>query len=420
MARASIVLPVEVLRPRAELLTIGTELLTGSVVNTNAAFLAQELTQLGFRVHAQTACPDEQPAIQEALRHALRRSDLIVVSGGLGPTPDDLTREAVAEFFGVPLVFSKKQYRQIQLHYRKRGRKPPKIVRREALFPANAKPVFNRFGIALSFVIEEGNHLIVVVPGVPGELTCLYKSHLKNLLKRKFPSARRFASLTVKTIGLSEPTVMNCLSSRFFKLGDFAFGSYPEAGEVSLRISADSPALIRRLKAWVGRTLKHDTYSFSDKPIEEVLGELFRKRRWTLSLAESCTGGRIAGRLTRVPGASRYFRGGVVAYDDRVKREGLGVPKEVLREKGAVSRETALAMAEGARLRFKTAVGLSVTGIAGPTGGTRTKPVGLVFIGVAGAGRKKVWKEFFLGEREQIQERAAKKALEYLWRWAKR
>lgn len=408
-----------VIRPRAELVTIGTELVTGTVLNTNASYLGRELTRLGFWVHAQTACPDDARLIQEALAHALRRSDVIFVSGGLGPTPDDITRECVAEFFQVPLVLSQTQYRQIVRYYRKRKRKIPTIVKREAYFPANAWPVFNKFGIALGFVIEDKGRTMIVLPGVPGELVRLFESKLKPYLRRKFPKIQPPVSLVVKTIGVSEPTLMQRLGRGFFRLGNFQFGIYPEVGEVALRIYTDTAALSRRLKKWIVRTLGEDIYTFSKETIEEVVGKKLRARHWTLSIAESCTGGGVSAAMTRVPGASRYFWASVVAYRDKVKIETLGVREETIQKNGAVSRQTALAMAEGVRKRFRTTLGVAVTGIAGPTGGTIQKPVGLVVIAIASAGKRRTWEVRFTGDRAQIQNRATKKVLEYLWRWTR-
>lgn len=404
-------------RPAAELLTIGTELVTGSVVNTNAAYLGRELTKLGLQVRWQSACRDERGTIQEALRRALVRSDVVFVTGGLGPTPDDITRESLAEFFNAPLLLSKDQYRMILRYYRKRGRRVPSAVKREACFPRNSKPLLNRFGIALGFIIEERRRVVIVLPGVPGELVRLFETRLGPFLKRKFPGLRPAKLLIVKTVGLSEPTVMSRLGHPFFQMGKFEFGSYPEAGEVTLRIYADSPFLVHRLKERVMRVMGRDIYSFSDESLEAVIGKKLRAKRWTLSIAESCTGGKVVDRITRVPGASRHFLGGVVAYQNEAKTRVLGVPSNLIEKKGAVSCETAMAMAEGVRRRFGSTLGMAVTGIAGPTGGSARKPVGLVYIAIASSRRQRAWKENFRGDREQIQNRAAKKTLEYLWRW---
>jgi nicotinamide-nucleotide amidase len=407
-------------RPQAELLTIGSELLSGKVVNTNAAYLGRELTEFGFRVAFQQSCADEKRSIQEALRLALGRSEVVFVSGGLGPTPDDVTRESVAEYFGARLVFSKEQYREIARRYKRRGKKVPGIVRREAYFPENAKPVFNRFGIALGFVIEDRGRRVIVVPGVPGELERLFINHLRPYLKRSFPDLRPLASLVAKTIGLSEPTVMRRLSDRFFRLGRFQFGIYPDVGEVALRLYVEDQRLLGRLRARIRQVLGKDIYSYSEETIERVIGERLRTRGWTIGIAESCTGGEVSSLITKVPGSSCYLKGSVVPYDNRLKSRLLGVEADLLRRKGAVSREAAIQMARGVRERLATTLGLSLTGIAGPSGGSRGKPVGLVWIAIVSPSGTQVWKELFTGDRRQIQDRAAKKALEHLWRWTQR
>ena len=407
-------------RPIAELLTIGTELVTGSTVNTNAAYLGRELTKLGLKVEYQSACRDEQDAIHSVLRLALSRSDVIFICGGLGPTPDDITRECIADFFRVPLAFSKKQYAEIRRRYRLRDKKVPSIVKRESYFPANARPVFNQFGIALGFIIEKRERSLIALPGVPGELTRLFESRILDYLRGRFPNLEPLSVLVVKTVGLSEPSIMKRLGRAFFEMGAFQFGIYPETGQVSLRIYADSSAVTRRLKRWIARVLGSDIYSFADESLESVIGKDLKAKRWTVSAAESCTGGRIAERISSVPGASAYFKGGVVAYHNGVKSNVLGVPEKTLEKWGAVSKQVALEMAQGIRRRLGSTLGLAVTGIAGPTGGSTKKPVGLVYIAIATAEKSRVWEERFGGDREHIQTRAAIKALEYLWRWIRR
>lgn len=407
-------------RPLAELLTLGTELVTGSVLNTNAQYLGRGLTQLGFRVHSQVACPDEPALIQGALARALKRSTVIFITGGLGPTPDDLTREAVAEFFQVPLVFSRRQYRQIVRYYRRNGRRIPALVKREAYFPANARPIFNQFGIALGFLIETNRRTVIVLPGVPGELERLFETRIKTYLQKKFPGLVPSFPLVVKTVGLSEPAVMRRLGKAFFKLGDFQFGIYPAVGEVSLRIYAETGRLKKRLKGWIARVLGPDIYSFSGESLEQAVGRILKKKRMTVSVAESCTGGRIAASITRVPGASRYFEGGMVAYQDRMKIECLGVRKQLIQAKGAVCRQTALAMSRGVQRQLGSDLGVAVTGIAGPGGGSARKPVGLVYFAISSALESQSWEVRFTGDRLHVQGKAARKALEFLWRWIKK
>ena len=402
---------------QAEILCIGTELTKGTVVNTNAAYLSKELTQLGFEVVGHSACQDDFKAIEESLGLALRRSDVVCVSGGLGPTPDDITRDALAAYFKVPLRFSAAQFRLIERLYQKRKRKVPALVRREAMFPANARPILNRFGIALGFVIEEHGKVVAVLPGVPGELTRLFEYRIKPLLRRRFKNLKPLSALVVKTVGLSEPAIMQRLGKSFFKLGAFQFGIYPSVGEVSLRLYSDRSSVIRRLKTHAQWVLGDSIYSFADETLDGVVAKALCERGITVCAAESCTGGKVSELFTRLPGASRYFRGAVVSYHDEAKIEFLRVPRETLQRYWAVSRQTALAMAEGARSRFQTTLGLSVTGIAGPAGESPSKPVGLVYLAVVSSKRRRVWEENFTGYREQIQARASKKLLEYLWQW---
>lgn len=406
-------------RPKAELLTIGTELVRGSVVNTNAAYLGQELTRLGFNVHAQSACADEAMEIKSSLRLALGRSDIILITGGLGPTPDDITRDTVADYFHSPLVFSEKQFKLIRRYYQKRNQAVPDIVKREACLPAIAKPVLNQFGIALGFLIEEKQRVLIALPGVPGELIRLFEHHVKPYLQKRFSYLKPASVLIVKTVGLSEPAIMQKIGSSFFKIsdGNFQFGIYPEMGQVGIRIYSDSKQTSHLLKRHIERRLGPHIYSFSDESLEAVIARVLSKRRWTLSVAESCTAGRIASALTKTPGASAYFSGGIVAYSNQAKEQVLLVSPSLIKRYGAVSSQTAVAMAEHVQNRFKTTLGLGITGIAGPTGGSPKKPIGLVYTAMYMPNRSKVWGDCFIGDRWQIQDRAAKKALEYLWRW---
>ncbi|MBI4115837.1 MAG: CinA family nicotinamide mononucleotide deamidase-related protein [Candidatus Omnitrophica bacterium] len=404
-------------RPKVFFLTVGAELLNGSVLNSNASFLGRHVMDLGFSVIGQNSCCDEISSIKANLKWALDRADIVFVTGGLGPTPDDVTRESLAGYFGLPLIFSRLQYQQIVHFYRVRGRKVPKIVKREALFPKNAKQVVNRFGIALGFIMEERGKIVVVLPGVPGELIRLFEHSIRPYLRNKFPYLRPKTLLIAKVTGLSEPTVMSRLGTSFFKHGDFQFGIYPDIGEVSLRLYSDSNRVMRKLKRHIARVMQTSIFAFSDESMESVIGRKLRSKGLTLSLAESCTGGLVAEILTRVPGASDYLVGSVVAYSNKVKTHTLNVSKKIIETRGAVSEESARAMAKGVRAAFNTDLGISITGIAGPSGGTKTKPVGLVYIAIDSGKKNRAWKEFFRGDREQIRARAAKKALEYLWRW---
>ncbi len=405
-------------RYSAEILTIGAELLKGNTLNTNAQFLGRELTDLGFHVVSQVACEDSIPAIEEKLRQALLRSHLVILSGGLGATPDDLTREAVASYFNVRLVLSKKQYAMICKYYRRHDRPRsgfvPQLLKKEALYPKNAVPLVNRFGIALGFYIRRDRQWIFVLPGVPAELEKMFHQNVKKLLKTNFTHQEQKPKLVAKVVGLSEPAIMMKLGRDFFDC-PFDFGIYPEPGEVSIRIYAEQKKVIHRLKSKIRTRLGRHIYAFEDISFAEAIGKILTAKKKSIAVAESCTGGLLSAGITRTPGASTYFKGGVTAYSNEWK-EKWGIPKALIRAKGAVSYEVTKAMAEKVRAQAKTTYGIGVTGIAGPSGGSKKKPVGLVFIGLSTAKHSRGWKHLFWGDRAQIQTKSVKKALEYLWR----
>ncbi|OGW83972.1 MAG: hypothetical protein A2Z83_01720 [Omnitrophica bacterium GWA2_52_8] len=399
----------------AELLTIGSELLNGSTVNTNASFLGSFLTSSGFKVIRQTACRDDLQSIILQLTQAFTRADLVILTGGLGPTPDDITREAVAAYFRVPLKFSAGQYRLISKWYRQKSKKIPRIVRREAMFPQNAVPMINRYGIALGFYISTGNKFIVVLPGVPSEMQKMAHESVTPLLKKKFKDKRAAFALTARLVGISEPKTMALLGRDFFDV-PFEFGIYPYPGEVTIRIQAASRNIIFRLQTKIRKRLGRYLYGETDSNLAASLGNLLVRNRRSLAVAESCTGGRLSAMLTSNEGASSYFLGGVTAYSDKVKQCLLRVPGPALKKYGAVSGPVAIQMAKGVREQFQSDYGIAITGIAGPGGGSRKKPVGTVFIAVAAAKKCRVYYGLFSGSRGQIQDRTAAQALELLWR----
>jgi nicotinamide-nucleotide amidase len=400
---------------RAEILTIGAELLKGSTLNTNAQYLGRKLTALGFFVHRQTACPDTCDAIADGLRQALIRARLVILTGGLGPTPDDLTRQSVAEYFGVPLVFSKSQYLRIKRIYAERGRRVPSSVRIEAMFPQNSVPLINRFGVALGFYIPHGEALVVVLPGVPDELVRMFESGVGGMIQKFFPDLEPGYRFQVNMAGISEPEVMRRLGKDFFD-DPCEFGIYPYPGEVAVHIGARKRSTFLRLKRKTRARLTDVIYGWGTAGLSEVVGDLLLRKKRTLAVAESCTGGFLAAELTKVPGCSRYFEGSLTAYQNRLKTSLLGVSPRVLADKGAVSAEVARAMADGVRKLMGSDYGVGVTGIAGPGGGSVRKPVGTVFIAVTSPRKCTVHRAYFRGDRRQIQTRSVKKTLEMLWR----
>jgi nicotinamide-nucleotide amidase len=403
------------MKPTAAILSVGNEVLRGSVVNTNAAFLGRELSGLGFEVISHGVCPDSMEAIRFRLGEVLRRVDLVIMMGGLGPTPDDVTREGIAAHFKAPLVFSVRQYRRLQKVYKHFGKRVPLLVKREAFYPENAKPLINRFGIALGFSIETGQKTVIALPGVPSELKNMYFDVVLPFLKKKYGDLFKSRKLTVRMAGISEPDVMKKLEKDFFD-DPFDFGIYPSAGEIAIRILADKAGVLGRLKKKIAARLKDWIYGWDEIPLSVAVGKVLARKKQTLAVAESCTGGLLASRITAGPGASAYFRGGVVAYHASVKTD-LGVPEKLIKKHGEVSAEAASQLAKLVRIRMGSSFGIGITGIAGPGGGSSRKPVGLVYIGLASPdGSSRAWKHVFWGERHQIQNRAATKALEYLWR----
>ncbi|MFH1799303.1 MAG: CinA family nicotinamide mononucleotide deamidase-related protein [Candidatus Omnitrophota bacterium] len=403
------------MKPTAAILSVGNEVLRGSVVNTNAAFLGRELSGLGFEVISHGVCPDSMEAIRFRLGEVLRRVDLVIMMGGLGPTPDDVTREGIAAHFKVPLVFSARQYSHLQKVYKRYGKRIPPLVKREAFYPENAKPLVNRFGIALGFLVETGSKIVIALPGVPSELQNMYFDVVLPFLKKKYGNLFKSRKLIVRIVGISEPDVMKRLGKDFFD-DPFDFGIYPSAGEIAICILSEKTTVLGRLKRKIATRLKNWIYGWDETPLSIVIGKILTRKKQTLAVAESCTGGLLASRITAYSGASAYFRGGVITYHADVKTD-LGVPKTLIRERGEVSAEVASLLAKSVRIRMGSNFGVGITGIAGPGGGSSRKPVGLVYIGLASPdGTVRTWKHVFWGERHQIQEKAATKALEYLWR----
>jgi len=399
----------------AEILTIGSELLQGSTLNSNAQFLGKQLTDLGFCVRYQTSCRDHVNDIIDGLDTAMTRSNLTIITGGLGPTPDDVTREAVAQCFNTDLVFHAGQYRNIKNYFKKTKHRTLPMTRREAFFPRAAKPIINHAGIAIGFYIETNRKMAVVLPGVPREMTHMFENEVRPLLTRRFKKAlERWNAVTVSLTGLNEPQVMQRLGRRFFDKREFEFGIYPKLGWISIKLRSKDAKMIKTLKREMAQRLGKAIYAYSDEPIESEVSQLLRRSQKTVSAAESCTGGLIAKRLTDQPGASRYFKGGVLAYADSVKTGLLAVPTQTLHQHGAVSRQVAVLMARHVRKLLRTDYSVAVTGIAGPAGGSLSKPVGTVWVAVDSKNGV-IAKEFLIGgDRDRIRQVSAVRALRLL------
>jgi len=402
---------------KAYVITVGNELLEGFTLNTNASFLGQVLGSHGVRVVRMTSVGDRREEIVEVLREAMGMADIVLVTGGLGPTPDDLTREAAALAFGRRLVLNEEYRQSLKEKFREWGLDFTSEEERQAFLPEGAVPLPNPVGIC-GFRMEAEGRVAFFFPGVPRELREMVKGSLVPFLQERAEGAS-FSKL-FKVFGPTESGVKELLEG--FE-GDFTLAFLPSFPEIHLRLTLrgrDREELFRKMDGLEeelrGRLGLH-LFGTEDETMEKVVGELLRERGATIATAESCTGGLVAHRITEVPGSSDYFEGGVVSYSNRAKVELLGVPEEVIERHGAVSEETARLMAQGIRERRRTTFGLSTTGIAGPTGGTPEAPVGRVFIALATKDHVEVRRYDLFGDRGQIKLLASEIALDRVRRF---
>ncbi|MFM2063193.1 MAG: hypothetical protein RLZZ507_2863 [Cyanobacteriota bacterium] len=376
----------------AEIICVGTELLLGDILNSNAQFLAQQLAQLGIPHYYQTVVGDNPDRLKQVIEIAASRAEILIFTGGLGPTPDDLTCETIADFFGVPLVESAEIIEDITDKFAQRGRVMSPSNRKQALIPQGSEILPNPTGTAPGIIWQPRPGLtIFTFPGVPSEMHRMWSETAVPFLKSQGWGKEIIYSRSLKFWGVSESALAEKVSA-YLNLPNPTVAPYAGNGEVRLRISAkasDAKAaddLIATIEKQLREIAGLDYYGADHDTLASVVGELLRSSGETLSVAESCTGGGLGQMLTEIPGSSDYFWGGVISYDNSVKIRLLGVKPEDLDNFGAVSATVAAQMAVGVRNRLGTTWGLSITGIAGPTGGTDTKPVGLVYIGLAGSG----------------------------------
>lgn len=374
----------------AEILCIGTELLLGNILNGNARWLAEQLASLGVPHHRQLVVGDNRERLIRAVREAAGRCRLLITTGGLGPTPDDLTTEAIAAAFDTPLEEHPEAWADIQAKLAQRGRTPSASVRRQALIPHGASLLPNPTGTAPGVIWSpQPGFTVMTFPGVPSEMQAMWHQTAVPWLRQAGLSEGVFASRMLRFWGVAESALAEQVDD-LLTLTNPTVAPYAGAGEVKLRLTAraDDAAAARALLAPVEAEIRARTgslcYGADDDSLASVLLAALRRRDETLAVAESCTGGGLGAALAAVPGASDVFLGGVIAYANRVKQTLLGVPAELLERHGAVSDPVACAMADGARRISGSTWALAVTGIAGPGGGSDTKPVGLVHIALSG------------------------------------
>ena len=412
----------------AETIAIGSELLVGGRSDSNSLFIADRLGRNGVEVRFKSIVGDHRQDIVNAIQTAARRAGVIVMTGGLGPTVDDRTREAVAEVTGQRLVRRKEALEGMAARLAQWGRIPNKGQLRQALIPSGAVVLPNPVGSAPGFALLWRNIIVVALPGVPREMEAMMEQSVIPFLTERFAQSATQPSHPIRrsvfhTWGLAEADVDTRLQGLLSKRTPVDLGllASPMGVLVSLTTKphrSRSRNGLELLESEVRTRLGEWIFAEGEDTMEAVVGRLLSKQALTVALAESCTGGLIGHRLTQIPGASAYVDRGVICYSNRAKTDMLGVPAELIATHGAVSREVAAAMARGVRERAGASVGLSVTGIAGPGGATETKPVGLVFVGLDDGVSEPMTKEFrFHGDRSIIKQRSSQAALDLLRRW---
>lgn len=400
----------------AEIICVGTELLLGNIVNTNAAFLAEECARLGLSSYYQTVVGDNRERLLQTLQTALERSDIVLLSGGLGPTRDDLTKETVAQVLGCPLVEDAESRSRIADYFQMRGIVPTENNWKQALLPEGAKALTNKNGTAPGIAIEKNGKHVILMPGPPNELRPMFQEEVVPYLRGLEKEV--IESVTVKVVGIGESRAETLVADLMEKQTNPTLAPYAKTGEVHFRVTAKAPdaerarALIAPLTAELQKRFGSKIYTMDAAvTLEQAVADLLLERKLTMTTAESCSGGLLAARMINVPGVSEVFKAGFITYANEAKQNLIGVREETLQQYGAVSSQTAEEMARGAARTAGADVAVSITGIAGPDGGTPEKPVGLVYIGCYVQGSVQVEEYHFSGSRMKIRESVTASAL---------
>lgn len=399
-----------------ELISVGTELLLGNIVNTNAAYLAEQCANCGLSCFYQTVVGDNEERLQETVKAGLKRSDILILTGGLGPTDDDLTKEVVAKAMKKKLVEDEKAHEMIQTYFDNRGMEITENNWKQALVPEGAIVMYNHNGTAPGLIVESGEKCAILLPGPPKEMKPMFEEYVVDYLKEKNPEV--IVSTTVKLCGIGESKVEDMIHDMLEKQTNPTIAPYAKTGEVHLRVTAKAAdmksanKLVKPVVKQLKTKLAEYIYTTEEKvTLENAVVDLLVANNLTVSTVESCTGGMVAARLINVPGVSDVFKMGHITYSNKAKKKILGVKKRTLEKHTAVSAEVAKEMVKGVELVSKADVCVSVTGLAGPDGGTAKKPVGLVYIACSVKGNVTVQEYHFNGNREKVRENATAAAL---------
>ena len=400
---------------RAEIITVGTEILLGDILNTNTHYLSNELANMGIDIYYQTTVGDNEERLLNQLNDSLKRSDLIILTGGLGPTQDDITKEVCAKYLNLQMELHKESWDKIVEIYDKMKRIPTENNRKQAYFPVDSTILPNKYGTAPGCIMQKGNKTIIVMPGPPKEMQPMFDNYVKPFLLKD--NSYVLKSKVLRIIGVGESKIENDLLDLIDKQTNPTIATYAKDGECTVRITAkgknieEVEDLILPVYKEIKNRFKEKVYGEDETTIEDEVAKLLVNNNLKIAVAESCTGGMVSSALINYPGISSVFMEGCVTYSNEAKMMSLGVKEETLNTFGAVSEECAKEMAEGVSKRHNTNIGLSTTGIAGPEGGSEDKPVGLVYMGITINNKTIVKKYVFNGDRQQIRNRACKTLL---------
>jgi nicotinamide-nucleotide amidase len=405
---------------KAEIISIGSEILRGQISDTNSNFIVKKLVELSIDVEHISAVSDNPESLLSTLKQALQRSDLIITTGGLGPTEDDITYQTITRALNLKLIKYPEAEKNLKRILKKINKRISPSNLKQVYLPEGAKIIINQYGTAPAMILEKDNKIICSFPGVPHEMKNLIEENLIPYLKEKFPPSMIKKSKILKITGLGESSVNELIRDYMNKQTNFSFGIYANPEDIQVQITTQAPTekevekLLQSSVNQLTKILGNYVYGTGKQSLEEVVGNLLKTKKLKVAVAESCTGGMLGEMITRIPGSSEYFQGGVISYNARVKEDLLKVPPEVIRKYGEVSRQVAKLMAEGVRINCHSDIGISITGIAGPGGATEKKKVGLVYMALADGKRTIAKKHQLFGSRQLIRLRSARRALNML------
>lgn len=403
-----------------ELVSTGTELLLGQIVNTNAPYLAQKLNALGFSVLFQSTVGDNRERMTDVLNKALDRADIVITTGGLGPTQGDITKEVAAKILSRSLLLHEPSLERIRAYFAKRQMNMTENNIRQAMIPEGAIVVDNDRGTAPGVIIEQAGKTVIHLPGPPHEMEGMLNQDIIPYLTERFGMQGVIVSKVLRTIGIGESVLEERIKEYILSQKNPTIALLARSGEIHVRLTAKAGSreeayqLITPLEKNIRAIIDEYIFGVDDETLEEVVGKALLTRKLHVAFAESCTGGLVSSMITDVPGSSAYLTGSVVCYSNEVKIDKVGVPADIINQYGAVSEQTAIHMAQGIRANLNTDIGIGITGIAGPDGGSTEKPVGLVYIAIDGPKGTQCFKNNFVGQRVNIKLRTAKTAIDIL------